>query len=102
MDQNDFFHIYNQTKTKNSLFLSCIKASLNLQVTISIKISWHVKLSPVLTEAKLQLQYYMSKIQTFIKKNYSDNLILVYQFLSLKWTKISKTNVNHGTASKLL
>ena len=38
----------------------------------------------------------MSKIQTFIKKNYSDNLILVYQFLSLKWTKKSKINVNYG------
>ena len=38
----------------------------------------------------------MSKIQTFIK-NYSDNLILVYQFLSLKWTKKSKTNLNYGT-----
>ena len=40
----------------------------------------------------------MSKIQTFIKKkNQSYNLILEYQFLSLKWTKKSKTNVNYGT-----
>ena len=41
----------------------------------------------------------MLKIQTFIKK-YSDNLILVYQFWSLKWTKKSKTNVNYGKKKK--
>ena len=29
-------------------------------------------------------------------RNYLDNQILVYQFLSLKWTKKSKTNVNYG------
>ena len=37
----------------------------------------------------------MSKIQTFYKKRLF-NLILVYQFLSLKWTKRSKTNVNYS------
>ena len=36
----------------------------------------------------------MSKIQTFIIKLF--NLILVYHFLSLKWTKKTKTNVNYG------
>ena len=46
----------------------------------------------------------MSKIQTYIKniiQTYQilvDQFsILVYQFLSLKWTKISKTSVNHST-----
>ena len=35
------------------------------------------------------------------KKNYSDNLILVYQFLSFKSTKKSKTNVNYGTPTQI-
>ena len=37
----------------------------------------------------------MPKIQTFIKK-YSDNLILVDQFLPLKLTNKSKPTVNYG------
>ena len=50
----------------------------------------------------LQLQYNISKIQTFIKKIQTYLIlvhqfsILVYQFLSLQWTKKSKTNVNYG------
>ena len=31
-----------------------------------------------------------------IYKAYPDNLIFVYQFLSLNWAKKSKTNVNYG------
>ena len=36
----------------------------------------------------------MSKFQTFIKKKLF-NLILVQQFLLLKWTKKSKSDINY-------
>ena len=45
-----------------------------------------------LTEVKMTATKYVKNSNI-----YKDNRILVYQFLSLKITKKSKTNVNYGT-----
>ena len=58
------------------------------------------KLHPVssysnFTEAKFIVTIIHVKNSNIYKRKYSDKLILVYQFLLLKRTKKSKTNVNY-------
>ena len=47
-----FFHIYNKSKKKNpkKQIFFCIKASLNLQVTISIKILYKTTVSFIILQ----------------------------------------------------